>query len=77
MTYNNAPHRTHTQKWEISLSALKRLTKSYQGVIQRVLDVRKAEIKEHHQLHGLKPRHNIRHGHAGVSIEQVIQLEPD
>ncbi|NJR54521.1 MAG: hypothetical protein HC768_07840 [Acaryochloris sp. CRU_2_0] len=77
MAYNNAPHRTHIQKWEISLSALKRLTKSYQGVIQRVLDAHEAEIQEHHQLHGLKSRHNVRHGHAGVNIEQVIQWEPD
>lgn len=75
MDYNNVLDRSFEEKWRISSSALKRLTKSYQGVIQRVLDAREDEIKRHHQAHGLGSRHNIRHGRAGVTIEQVIQLE--
>ena len=77
MEYNNVPHRSFEQKWVISSSSLKRLTKSYQGVIQRVLDAREADIQQHHQAHGLGSRHNVRHGRAGIKIEQVIQLEPD
>ncbi|WP_299484502.1 protelomerase family protein [Acaryochloris sp. IP29b_bin.137] len=77
MDYNNDPTRTSDEKWMISASILKRLTKSYQGVIQRVLEAREDEIQLHHQAHGLRGRHNIRHGRAGVSIEQVIQLETE
>lgn len=77
MDYNNAPTRPFEEKWAISSSLLKRLTKSYQGVIQRVLDARADEIERHHQAHGLGGRHNIRHGRAGVTIEQVIQLETE
>ncbi|WP_299415051.1 protelomerase family protein [Acaryochloris sp. IP29b_bin.148] len=74
MDYNNVPNRSFEEKWRISASVLKRLTKSYQGVIQRVLDTREDEIEQHHQTHGLSSRHNIRHGRAGVTIDQVIQL---
>ncbi|BDM79703.1 telomere resolvase [Acaryochloris marina] len=77
MDYNNVSTRTFDEKWMISSSILKRLTKSYQGVIQRVLDARKDEIKLHHQAHGLKGRHNTRHGRAGVTIDQVVQLDCD
>ncbi len=77
MDYNSVPNRTFEEKWVISSSILKRLTKSYQGVIQRVLDAREAEIKLHHHAHGLGGRHNIRHGRAGVTIEQVIHLESE
>lgn len=77
MDYNNVSTRTFDEKWMISSTILKRLTKSYQGVIQRVLDARKDEIKLHHQAHGLKGRHNTRHGRAGVTIDQVIELDFD
>lgn len=77
MDYNNVSTRTVNEKWMISSSVLKRLTKSYQGVIQRVLDARKDEINLHHQAHGLKGRHNTRHGRAGVTIDQVIELDLD
>lgn len=77
MDYNNVSTRTLDEKWMISSSILKRLTKSYQGVIQRVLDARKDEIQLHHQAHGLKGRHNTRHGRAGIMIDQVIHLDFD
>jgi len=75
MDYNNVPDRPFTEKWVISSSILKRLTKCYQGVIQRVIKARETELKQHHQAHQLGSRHNVRHGRAGVTIEQIIQLD--
>ena len=77
MLHNNQPHLAFEQKWVVSASALKRLTKCYQGVIQRVLEAHQPDIDHHHQVHGLNPRHNIRHGRAGIKIEDVIQLDDD
>lgn len=77
MDYNNVPDRPFEEKWVISSSILKRLTKCYQGVIQRVIEARKTELKKHHQVHQLGSRHNVRHGRAGVTIEQIIQLDSD
>lgn len=74
MAYNDSPNRPLGQMWRIGVSALKRLTRSSQAVIQRVLDRRQAEIETHHQKHGISAYQNLSHGHAGIMIDMVIQF---
>ena len=72
MAWNNEPGRNHRDKLRINLNALKQLTRAYQGAIYRVLDERREAIEEHHQRHGIGPKHRNRH-HANecISPEQL------
>jgi hypothetical protein len=45
-------------KWLISLSVLKQLTRCNQEVIARVIEGRKDEIDKHHEKHELGTFHN-------------------
>jgi hypothetical protein len=62
IAYNNAPERTHAQKWAISIPIVKDLGKqigaTYQAAIQRVFNQREQEIAAHHAQHGLGKYHN-------------------
>lgn len=73
MAYNNAPGRTHAEKWHIGKSSLKRLTHSSQAVIRRVFEQREREIEKHHKLHRLSKHHNLS-GHEGKQIGDVIEM---
>ncbi len=75
IAYNNAPERTHAQKWAISIPIVKELGKqvgaTYQAAIQRVFTQRQQEIADHHAQHGLGKYHNRgKHG----NITQFIHL---
>lgn len=75
IAYNNAPERTHTQKWAISIPIVKDLGKqigaTYQAAIQRVFTQREQEIAAHHAQHSLGKYHN--RGKQG-NITQFIHL---
>jgi len=71
--YNNQPGRLHTDKWQIGISVLKKLTGSSQSVINRVLEQRQDELQNHHQVHQLTTTHN--HFHRGkTQVSDVIHL---
>ncbi len=53
MAYNNQPDRAYKDKWKIAISALKRLTRRNQALIQRVMQERIEEIVDHHKKHDL------------------------
>lgn len=75
IAYNNAPERTHAQKWAISIPIVKDLGKqigaTYQAAIQRVFTLREQEIATHHAQHGVGKYHN--RGKQG-NITQFIHL---
>lgn len=75
IAYNNAPERTHAQKWAISIPIVKDLGKqigaTYQTAIQRVFTQREQEIAAHHAQHGLGKYHN--RGKQG-NVTQFIHL---
>ncbi|WP_013335039.1 hypothetical protein [Gloeothece verrucosa] len=66
---------TKKDKWLVSLSALKQLTKCGQDTIARVLQQRASEIENHHALHELGKFHNNK-GKFAPPITEVIQLAP-
>ena len=75
IAYNDAPERTHAQKWAISIPMVKDLGKqigaTYQAAIQGVFNQRKQEIAAHHIQHGLGKYHNrCKQG----NITQLIHL---
>jgi hypothetical protein len=61
-------------KWAISLSVLKQLTRCNQEVIARVMERRKDEIDRHHEKHELGTFHNSK-GKFAPKITEVIRLE--
>ena len=75
MDYNNHHASSKTDKWRISLSALKQLTKCGQNLIQRVLSQRHDEISVHHNFHHLGQYHNSK-GNSAPSITDVISFAP-
>jgi hypothetical protein len=73
MRFNNQPDLPRKDKWLISISSLKRLTKRNQDLILRVLDRHSESIRQHHEYHQLPQNHNSK-GKFAPKIEQVIQL---
>lgn len=75
IAYNDAPERTHAQKWAISIPIVKDLGKqigaTYQAAIQRVFTQREQEIAAHHAKHGLGKYHNRG---KQANITQLIHL---
>lgn len=75
IAYNNAPSRTHDQRWAITISILKNFAKS-QPKIQNILNERSSEISTHHASHQIDPlTHNYRH-RGKSNIANLIHL-PD
>jgi Telomere resolvase len=72
--YNDSIATTKKDKWLISWSALKQLTRCNQEVIARVMERRKEEIDRHHALHELGTFHNSK-GKFAPKITEVIKLE--
>lgn len=72
MAYNSASSRSLKDKWAISQSVLKKLTKAYQGVIQRVVLQRKEGIDRHHSEQGLAESHNNAKGRRGDDIRKDL-----
>ncbi len=75
VAYNNAPGRTHEDRWAFGVAQLKRLTRANQKVIERVVEHRKTEIERHHQQHQLGPNHNIKKGRQRVRIEDTVPFD--
>lgn len=73
MQHNSTPKLPREQMWAVSLAVLKRITKASQAVIQRVLQQRKDEIEQHHQLYGLGKYHNALHRKTGTDIMDVVK----
>lgn len=76
MAHNNAPKRSHDEKWVISYPVMKELLKqvgaSTQPKIREVFEARRQDIDAHHQSHNLSSRHNRVHGDR--SISDIIRL---
>jgi len=72
MTWNDEPGRSHRDKLRINLSALKQLTRAYQGVIYRVLEERRDEVEAHHQQHGIAPKHRNRYRPADCILSEQL-----
>jgi hypothetical protein len=73
MAYNDVPDRRHSDKWLITIAALKRLTHCGQSVIYDVLSQREADIQFHHHKHQLGEFHNQK-GRNAHKIESLISL---
>ncbi len=73
MDYNNNQATKTKDKWRITISALKQLTKCNQGLIARVIDARQTEIEQHHQLHQLVQYHNSK-GKSAPKITEILTL---
>jgi hypothetical protein len=73
MAYNNQPDRAYRDKWKIAISALKRLTRRNQALIQRVMLERIEEIEAHHKEHNLSENQNTK-GRNAPKIDEVIVL---
>ncbi len=69
--YNNNQATNKQDKWRITISALKQLTKCNQSLIARVIEKRKTEIEQHHQTHQLGQYHNSK-GKSSPKITDVI-----
>ncbi len=69
--YNNSQATLKKDKWRITISALKQLTKCNQGLIAKVIEQRQSEIEHHHQTHQLEKYHNSK-GKMAPSITDVI-----
>jgi hypothetical protein len=72
--YNDTITTGKKDKWAISLSVLKQLTRCNQEVIARVIEGRKDEIEKHHALHELGIFHNSK-GKFAPKITEVIRFE--
>ena len=70
--HNDQQAEIHSDKWEISINALKAFGAS-QRAIYRHMELRQEEITAHHAKHEIKPGHNLRQ-HRGKAITEVIQL---
>jgi hypothetical protein len=73
MHHNNTVATTKKDKWAISISALKELTKCFQNAISRVMEARREEIEAHHVAHELGKFQNSK-GKFAPHISQVITL---
>jgi hypothetical protein len=73
MAYNNQPDRPYKDKWKIAISALKRLTRRNQDLIQRVMQERLEEIEAHHKQHDLSENQNTK-GRNALKIDEAIVL---
>jgi len=73
MAFNNQPDRAYRDKWKIAISALKRLTRRNQALIQRVMLERIEEIEAHHKEHNLSENQNTK-GRNAPKIDEVIVL---
>jgi hypothetical protein len=71
IAFNNAPKRTHADKWQITVRSVRSLTGNGQGAIERVIKQRQSEIDQHHSTHQLAQHHNSK-GKNAPSIDQVI-----
>jgi hypothetical protein len=73
IAYNDAPDRSHDQKWFLTPNLLKKFTPNLnQRAAQRALDRRAAEVHEHHLRHQLQPDHNNRH--KKHLIQQIVTV---
>jgi hypothetical protein len=72
VVHNEAPERTHAEKWAINQNALAELTGCNRPAIKQFLKEYAADIELHHQNHELLPRHNYAHGKLGVKITDII-----
>lgn len=72
--YNNNLANQQKDKWRITISALKQLTKCNQGLISRVLEKRQTEIEQHHQTHQLGQYHNSK-GKLAPSITDFLHFD--
>jgi hypothetical protein len=73
MAYNDVPDRQRSDKWLITIAALKRLTHCGQSVIYDVLSQRETDIQFHHHKHQLGEFHNQK-GRNTQPIESLISL---
>jgi hypothetical protein len=73
IAYNDVPDRSHSDKWLITIAALKRLTHCGQSVIYDVLSQRESDIQFHHHKHQLGEFHNQK-GRNAHKIESLIFL---
>jgi hypothetical protein len=73
MAYNDVPDRKRSDKWLITIAALKRLTHCGQSVIYDVIGERSTEIQFHHDQHQLGIFHNQK-GRNAQPIESLISL---
>jgi hypothetical protein len=71
MAFNNQPDLPHLEKWFIGPASLRKLTKRGSQVIQDVLNERELELTEHHHLHQLSNKHNIRGKNNTRYFEQL------
>jgi Telomere resolvase len=72
--YNDSIAITKKDRWLISLSVLKQLTRCNQEVIARVMEGRKEAIDRHHAKHELGTFHNSK-GKFAPKITEVIKVE--
>jgi hypothetical protein len=72
--YNDTTATGKKDRWLISLSVLKQLTRCNQEVIARVIEGRKDEIEKHHEKHELGTFHNSK-GKFAPKITEIIRLE--
>ncbi len=70
IAYNNAPERSHKEKWEISVNVLKAWGFP-QTAIYRIRNQRLDEINLHHAAHAIQPKHNLSH-HRGQNPKVAI-----
>ena len=79
LALNNAPDRSHGEKWAISFPTVKELGKpigaTYQKVIPQVLEARGEEIEAHHEKYGLGRCHN--RGKDVGQLTRLIQVQGD
>jgi hypothetical protein len=72
VAHNEAPNRSHADKWAINQNALAELTGCNRPAIKHFLKQYAADIERQHQTHNLLPRHNYAHGKLGTKITDVI-----
>jgi hypothetical protein len=72
--YNDTIATAKKERWLISLSVLKQLTRCNQEVIARVMEGWKDEIEKHHEKHELGTFHNSK-GKFAPKITEVITVE--
>ena len=73
MAYNDAPNRSHDDKWAVSLSILRRLSGYSAPPISAVIKDRQSEIDAHNAKHNFDLLHNRKSKNA-PKIEDVISL---
>ncbi|MDG2989537.1 telomere resolvase [Candidatus Synechococcus calcipolaris G9] len=78
MAYNDAPGRSHGEKWVMSYPVMKDLLatigKNSQRKITPVMNARQDDLDEHYRKHGLSPRHNGVHTKNNHRITDYICL---